>query len=429
MATPAVRRNVTTIVNAQSLAQAGRVSAQLLTSRELVAMREEICHPSQLTSPAAIANAIHQVLRHVAETTQSSRSLPVLGGTYWPNVSLPAGTAQPFAHGVGGIAAFIALRVRQQSAGPAPIIVEVGQDNNGRITLAATVACIADLWFFPQPGPGGVALGSSPPFLVPAAGGSLVWHSQVFTATGTFTATVTGTHLVTGWGGAGGGGGGHGGTAGITGVGGAGGAGAEESTFPVDLVATTGYGIVIGAGGVSGGAGLAGGQGGDGGDGGDSTMGALSERFMGAQGGQGGSSTGESNASQHGIPTKRSAQFGGLVLMVLAGWGGYGGGNTGVAAVGGGASTNGFSTGGAAGSASSGKGGGGGGGGPAGPGASGGAGGAASSAGGAGNNAAIANSGAGGGGGGGGGSGATTNGGAGGTGQNGQVTVRWLAPS
>lgn len=170
MATATLRRQVTSIISTQSAAQGGRT---LVSSRELVAMREEITHGSQLRAdgeqwadPKAVANAIHQVLRHVNEVTQGARSLPVLGGAYFPNQVFAAGVAVSFAHGLQSIVSFISCRMRQSASGPAPVLVEVGQDGN-RISVAASAACLCDVWIYPQPGPAQNAKGGLPPFPVP----------------------------------------------------------------------------------------------------------------------------------------------------------------------------------------------------------------------------------------------------------------------
>lgn len=189
----ALRRAVTTILAQQTAAQGG---ATRVSSRELVPMRQEIAHPSELSTPQQIANVIHMALRHVDETTQGARSLPVLGGVYWPNVSLAAGVATRFSHGCGaGITvSLIPCRVRLTAAGQPPVIVEVGQDVNGGITLASSVACLVDLWFFPQPGvtASGTGLGASAPFNLPAlAIASRGYYGDGNDGVGTFDGSAT----------------------------------------------------------------------------------------------------------------------------------------------------------------------------------------------------------------------------------------------
>jgi hypothetical protein len=133
-------------------------SKQVIVAHEIVPMREEVFHPSDVSSPAGVSRALQQMQRHVAETTQSARSLPFLGGTYFPNIFFAVGVNQTFAHRVpGGVAvAFEVLRPR--NVGPSPlatVVVEVSQDTtNGRITLVAlplAQGMTCDLHFFPQP--------------------------------------------------------------------------------------------------------------------------------------------------------------------------------------------------------------------------------------------------------------------------------------
>jgi len=390
-------------------------------------MREELFRADDLDNPAKVARALHIIQRHVQEATRAPRSLPVLGGCYWPNVTFAAGQPQSFAHGLQAIVAVITARVRQSASGAAPVIVEVGQDGN-RITLAASVACTADLWFYPQPGPGAGRGGLVPPFPQPTSGGATPPSTTVFTSNGTFTPTVTGTYLVTGVGGGAGGGGGGGGQATAKGMGGGGGGGAQQKTYPVDLTANVGQAVTIGGGGAHGAGATVGSTGNAGSPGGDTTFGALLT-FPGAAPGIGGGHSSDAFANVPGGSSNRryvtitlSAQPG-TPFVLQAGYGGWSLISIATAIAGSWNEEGTFAGGGIA-SSPSGLSGGGGGAGAFGAGGTAGAGGAST---GGGSNAGAspsANTGAGGGGGGGGGNGATTSGGDGADGASGILYVR-----
>jgi hypothetical protein len=135
------------VVVQKTPAQGGAVVKQSLdTSRH-----EDTLRASDVDTPDKLATQLNRLQRLAGNNTRGSRTLPFNGGTYWPSQSLIAGQNNQFAHGINGPAAFIAARVRP-SAGTSPIIVEVGQTADGRIQLATTANCLADLFFYPQPG-------------------------------------------------------------------------------------------------------------------------------------------------------------------------------------------------------------------------------------------------------------------------------------
>ncbi len=133
---------------------------QAVVSRELVPMREEMfTGDSALDTPAKVGGALHRIQRHINETTQAARSLPFLGGAYWPNVAFKANTAFTISHGIpGGVdIAWDMFSPRPAAANAsavvAPAIVEISQSTStGRITLAANLAGTYDLYFYPRPG-------------------------------------------------------------------------------------------------------------------------------------------------------------------------------------------------------------------------------------------------------------------------------------
>lgn len=153
VSTRTVRTAITTILGTSPGASGSKVQV----SHELVPMREEIYSPESLKDPSGVAQALQKVQRHVAETTQSARSLPVLGGAYFPNVALTS-TPTQLAHGLqGGVTvAWIVARLRNVSAGGAAVCVEeTAQDVvNGRVSFAllpSGATATADIWVFPQP--------------------------------------------------------------------------------------------------------------------------------------------------------------------------------------------------------------------------------------------------------------------------------------
>lgn len=155
--TIALRTRVATIVQAQGPAANPH---QVIVSRELVPMREEMfVGETALDSPAKVAGALHRIQRHMNETTQAARSLPFLGGAYWPNVAFKANTATTMAHGItGGVdVAWAMFSPRPAGANAAavvaPAVVEVSQSApTGRITLSANLSGSYDLYFFARPG-------------------------------------------------------------------------------------------------------------------------------------------------------------------------------------------------------------------------------------------------------------------------------------
>lgn len=130
-----------------------------------------------------------------------------------------------------------------------------------------------------------------------ASGQSLATNVEVFTASGTFTAKVTGQHVIILQAG---GAGGSGGTSSSTGGGGGGGGAGEGRIFTQSLTAGTGYTVAIGGGGAAGGSGgnstfdattVLGGNNGGGGSGSSGGAGGAS-----TTGGTGGSPSGDGTA-------------------------------------------------------------------------------------------------------------------------------------
>lgn len=147
-------------------------SAPVASTVELVAFKEQAFSPADVGAPGGVAMALHRVQRAAIDATASARTLPVLGGTYWPNVAFVGGESAVLAHGCGAgvTVSFILARVRVTASSTlAPSVVEVAQDaSTGRITLAADVDCICDLWFYPQPlGKGSTGAGSTVPPITP----------------------------------------------------------------------------------------------------------------------------------------------------------------------------------------------------------------------------------------------------------------------
>jgi len=124
-----------------------------ITAHPTVAYRVEPFSPASLGTPDGIARALFRMQRYGAEATQAARSLPLLGGTYFPNVSFPGGTAVTISHRVqgNGPVTWLALRIR----GYPNVIYEISQNLNSRtIHLEQAnggTTTICDLWFFTQP--------------------------------------------------------------------------------------------------------------------------------------------------------------------------------------------------------------------------------------------------------------------------------------
>lgn len=147
------RQPVTSIMVGASAANG--MKPQTIT-KELVPLREEVFSSADVSSPGGVVASLHKMQRHMAEATQASRSLPVQGGTYWPNVGFVANAAHVFQHGIpGGLAvAWVAPSMRPNVANALVLcqVVETAQDAaHGKVTLTASANCVADVWFFPRP--------------------------------------------------------------------------------------------------------------------------------------------------------------------------------------------------------------------------------------------------------------------------------------
>lgn len=157
---PPVRNNITAIVGSTP----GKNGTTTTVTHELVTMRVEPFQPTDVDTPSKVAQALGKVQQHVQETTQSARSLPQLGGTYFPGVVFTANTPQTLAHRVQGgqLVSFEVKSPRSLTSNAAVTVIEVSQNASlGRITLLAvptTMGLTCDLQFFQRPNisrPGG----------------------------------------------------------------------------------------------------------------------------------------------------------------------------------------------------------------------------------------------------------------------------------
>jgi Ubiquitin-activating enzyme E1 FCCH domain len=98
---PTSIRHVATTVVGQTQPVSGQVSPSALRSynTELVPHKFEVVTPDSVQTPSQVAQLFQLMQRNASESTQSARSLPVLGGTYWPGLTLSSGT-HSIAHGV-----------------------------------------------------------------------------------------------------------------------------------------------------------------------------------------------------------------------------------------------------------------------------------------------------------------------------------------
>ena len=141
------RRDATSVVSPRTGAQGGGVVIESLET----SAHEEVFSANNLDTPAKVAVALRRLQERIRDDSRGARTLPVNGGTYWTGQTLTAGEVFTYAHGVKGVAAFIPCNIRA-TANAAPIITQVGQTTDGRIQLATSANCVADLWFYPQPG-------------------------------------------------------------------------------------------------------------------------------------------------------------------------------------------------------------------------------------------------------------------------------------
>jgi hypothetical protein len=139
-----VRHVVTSVISTP------KGGSQVTVSREMVPHREEVFRPEDVSSPAGIATALHRVQQHAREATQATRSLPVLGGTYWPGVSLTANVPKTIAHGVGGGVSVAVLPTAPSAA--ARIWVPSQTPARGQVTVESDATVTVDLWIYPKPG-------------------------------------------------------------------------------------------------------------------------------------------------------------------------------------------------------------------------------------------------------------------------------------
>ena len=125
---------------------------EVLRSSEVVPFREEIFTADQVDQPTKLARALHLVQRHVAEATQASRSLPVLGGAYFVDMAFAAGANVIVSHGLTGPVSWIACAVRPSNVAQTASVQEIAQTgSNTRIVFQSANACTIDLWLFPKP--------------------------------------------------------------------------------------------------------------------------------------------------------------------------------------------------------------------------------------------------------------------------------------
>ena len=149
------RRATTTIL---SQALVGGQAQTLSITHETVPHPVEIFSPQMVDTPEKVSRALERIQQHVRESTASSRSLPTLGGCYFPNVKIPAGSTVSLTHGLGAAVSFAVLDVRMTSPTDVPaVLVDAGQDAPGnRLLVKTTTACTVDVHVFPRP----LAIGS-----------------------------------------------------------------------------------------------------------------------------------------------------------------------------------------------------------------------------------------------------------------------------
>lgn len=148
------RQPVTSILGTSKVTSAQSAMQQI--SKEIVPMREEVFRVEDVDTPTKVSVALHRMQRHMAEATQAARSLPVQGGSYMPSVAFVANTATPLLHRIpGGLpVAWIPVAIRTGFANVFAQMTEVSQDApRGKIALAASANCTADVWFFVRPSP------------------------------------------------------------------------------------------------------------------------------------------------------------------------------------------------------------------------------------------------------------------------------------
>lgn len=143
---PLFRGSTSVVVN-RTPAQGGGIQKQTLKT----SLHEDTLRPTDVDTPDKLAVQLSRMRHLMRSSMRGADTLPFNGGTYFTSQTLIAGQTSAFAHGVNGPAAFMACRVRP-TAKAAPVIVEVGQTADGRTQIATTANCIADLFFYPQPG-------------------------------------------------------------------------------------------------------------------------------------------------------------------------------------------------------------------------------------------------------------------------------------
>src|SRR5579863_1284270 len=92
-----VARAVTSIVRSSQASNVVTALAGGLT-QEIVPYREELFQAPAVSAPAGLVKALHKVQRHIQESTQAARSLPIQGGTYFPAVTFAAGVPLTIVH-------------------------------------------------------------------------------------------------------------------------------------------------------------------------------------------------------------------------------------------------------------------------------------------------------------------------------------------
>lgn len=146
---------VTTVIQQQGPSKAPIIARSQQTNSP---MREEIYTADKLGTPAQIGAALQKLSRHMEEVTVASRSFPLPGGTYWPNVPFTANTEVTLAHGCtpNQQVAWAPFATRPAGATANAVtngrIVEISQQpSTGRITLSSNETCTADLYFWTRP--------------------------------------------------------------------------------------------------------------------------------------------------------------------------------------------------------------------------------------------------------------------------------------
>lgn len=146
-------RSTTTSIVAQSASNTS--STRLAVTNEAAAYPVEVFSPESLSTPRGVSHALELVQKHAVAATLAARSLPVLGGVYWPSLHLVGGTNTAVPHGLGVAVSWHVGTLRFANANAAAYnaqVYELGQStDNNVLYLAPGANCIVDLWVYPKP--------------------------------------------------------------------------------------------------------------------------------------------------------------------------------------------------------------------------------------------------------------------------------------